>query len=357
MMRKTVLLLTLLFLPIAARAQGIDVAALKRYAERALPKCAASTVNMESIDAQGLRGFLVYQVQQKTPDPNCGRNNFLLYSPSSQQVMLANVYRLPADSRPVEERVAEFARNALKQPVKVGAPGFPAQDGIRPVSLIKDTPYGPFAYHGWVDASQQYLLVGERGSLKIDPGKTLIDSIGLSRAVRRGNPKAKTTIVELSDFECPTCARAHKQIEPIIAKNLKNVDYYRVDLPLFEHHEWALPAALGARALQLVAPAKYWEYVNFLFTNQETIGKEFEKNKSFDTTLKNFVEDRDVAWKKIEPIYHSASERAAILDQVSRVFDNGISSTPTYIINGQVMGFGPEGTFTIENVKKALGVK
>ncbi len=46
-----------------------------------------------------------------------------------------------------------------------------------------------------------------------------------------------------------------------------------------------------------------------------------------------------------------------MLEQVSRAFDMGVNSTPTYIINGQIMGFGPSGSFTIAEIKHALGVK
>ena len=34
----------------------------------------------------------------------------------------------------------------------------------------------------------------------------------------------------------------------------------------------------------------------------------------------------------------------------------GIVSTPTYVINGQAMGYGPEGEFTINAVRKTLGL-
>jgi protein-disulfide isomerase len=177
--------------------------------------------------------------------------------------------------------------------------------------------------------------------------------LGAENAVRRGNPKAPIKIIELSDFECPTCAKAHKQVEPLIARNLKKIDYKRLDLPLFEHHEWALPAAAGARAIQKVAPAKYWTYVNFVFENQEAI----DKSGSFDKTLQNFCEDHDIDWKKVEKIYRSPADRGVILEQVSRAFDTGVNSTPTYIINGQIMGFGPSGAYTIAAIKQALGVK
>ncbi len=128
--------------------------------------------------------------------------------------------------------------------------------------------------------------------------------------------------------------------------------YTRLDLPLFEHHEWSLNAALGARAINKVAPAAYWKYVDFIFGNQEAIGK-----TEFATVLKDFCTDHEIDWPKVEKLYKSPEERAALLDQVSRAFDNGINSTPTYIINGQMMGFGPEGTFTIDAIKKAVAGK
>jgi protein-disulfide isomerase len=197
-------------------------------------------------------------------------------------------------------------------------------------------------------------MVGFRGTLRTDPTQSLVESINLSSAVRRGNPKAKVKIVEMSDFECPTCGRAHKKIEPIIAKNLDKVDYYRLDLPLFEHHEWAMDAALGARAIARVAPAKYWSYENWVFENQEAI---VNRKQPFEKTLREFCEDNDISWPAVEKITKSPAERVALLDQVSRAFDIGINSTPTYIVNGQVMGFGREGTFVTGEIKKAIGVK
>src|SRR6202022_458250 len=126
-------------------------------------------------------------------------------------------------------------------PVVATVAPFPLPDGIRAVSILKQAKgVGGFNYHGCVDASNSYLIVGTRGNLNTDPGKTMIESIGLAGAMHRGNPKAKVQIIEMSDFECPTCARAHKKVEPIIAKNLDKIDYYRRDLPLFHHHEWGL---------------------------------------------------------------------------------------------------------------------
>ena len=109
---------------------------------------------------------------------------------------------------------------------------------------------------------------------------------------------------------------------------------------------------MAARAIHQVAPKEYWKFVNYVYANQEEIGK-----RKFDDVIREYCQDRDLNWPAVEKIYRSPAERAALLEQVSHAFDIGINSTPTYIVNGQVMGFGPKGSFTIKAVKDALGVK
>jgi protein-disulfide isomerase len=332
-----------------AAAPFVDVAALRNYAKKALQKCPDAVITVNAIQQPGPLNFLMYEVTMKGSDPSCETRKYLLYSPATQQVLLGTVFPIPEDARPVAARLGARTSEMLNDKITATVAAFPLPDGIKAATLTKQTSYGPFNYHGYLDASERFFIVAERGNLRTDPGKTLRDALRVENAVRRGNRLAKTEIIELSDFECPTCARAHGKIEPIISKNLKKVNYARLDLPLFEHHEWSLFAALGAHAIQKVAPTKYWDYVNFVFGDQEAIGKQ-----PFEKVLQNFCEDHDISWTKIAPLYNSASERQAILEGVSRAFDNGINSTPTFIINGQMMGFGPDGKIVIDAIKEAV---
>jgi protein-disulfide isomerase len=341
-------------LPTLAFAAGpADVATLKAYAAQSLSKCPDQKLTIERVDKEGPIGFIAYLVTQTSSDSSCGRQTTLLYSPLTQQTLLGTVIDLPGDARNVDVRVAERAMEVLKQPLTASVSKFPLPDRLKAVSIYKQTEYGRFAFHGFVDASERFLIVGTRGNLLMPPSKTLIDSLGIQNGVRRGNPKARAQIIELSDFECPTCRRAHMELEPIIEKHLAKVDYIRLDLPLFEHHEWAIPAAMAARAIARVAPKEYWKFVSYVYGNQEEIGK----RKSFDEVIREYCQDRDLNWPAVEKIYRSPAERAALLEQVSHAFDIGINSTPTYIVNGQVMGFGPKGAFTIKAVKDAVGAK
>jgi len=341
-------------LPLSLQAAPpVDMTAIRAYVSKALVRCPDPKLKIDPILQTGPTNFFLYDVTLESSDQNCSTHKYMLYSPTTQQIILGTVLQLPQDSRPVAVRITEQTSDSLKVPVTTNVSPFPVPDGLKPVSITKNTKYGPFNYHAFVDASERFLSIGTRGNLREDPGKTLLDAIGAQNAVRRGSKASKVQIIELSDFECPSCGRAHKKIEPLISKNLSKISYGRLDLPLFEHHEWAVPAALGARAIQSVAPSKYWEYANYLFENQEKIGT----LPSFDKFFQEWIEDHEIDWKKIAPIYNSPTERAQLLDQVSRAFDNGINSTPTFIINGQPMGFGPDGQYTVDAIKKAIGGK
>ena len=352
-MKRALLFVSLLclFVSAAAQAQRLpaagDPAALREYAMKVLPRCSNGVVTLEPVEG-GPVNFRAYVATVRSDDKYCGTQKYLLYSPKTQQILIGSVIPIADDGRPIAVRLTDKTTELLGHKMKATVAPFPLQDGLKGVSITRDTPYGTFTYSSFVDQSEKFLIVGFRGTLMTEPAKTLRDSLGVASGARRGSGKVE--ILELSDFQCPTCANAHEKIEPFIQKNLGRMNYVRLDLPLFEHHEWSIPAAMGARAIQKVAPTKYWQYVDYIFKNQETIGK-----RKFDEVIKEFAEDHDIDWTAVNKIYSSKTESQALLDQVSRAFAAGIASTPTFIVNGQIMGFGPEGAFTIDAIKSAVG--
>ncbi|MEA2488471.1 MAG: hypothetical protein QOH21_263 [Acidobacteriota bacterium] len=352
-MKRILLPLALLLVcsPLFAQGRIDDVAALRTFTAKMLPRCPGGALTFEPIPQAGPTGFRVYAATLRSSDEYCGTQKYVLHSSKTGQVLIGTVIALADDNRPVATRISEKATELLSKQMKATVAPFPLPDGIKAVTMTRPTEFGPFAYHGFVDSSERFLIVGTRGTMQVDPAKAMIETLGVANGVRRGNAKSKVEIIELSDFQCPTCARAHEKIEPIIQKNLSKVNYIRMDLPLFEHHEWALSAALAGKAIQKVAPAKYWQYVDTVFKSQELITKQ-----TFAKWLPNWLQDNDINAAAVDKIYKSKAEQTAMLDQVSRAFDLGVNSTPTFIINGQIMGFGPEGTFTIDSITNALGI-
>lgn len=353
-MKRALLVLALVLCSAAAYAQRLpsatdQTAALREYAGKVLPRCPGGVLTIEPVQGGGPANFNTYVATVRSDDKYCGTQKYLVHSPKTQQVLIGSIIAIEKDGRSTADRLTTKSTELLGKKVKATVAPFPLPDGIKAVSIARDTPYGSFSYGGFVDQSETFLIIGLRGALNIDPQKTLRDTLGTAGGAKRGTGKVE--ILELSDFQCPTCANAHSKLEPLIQKNLSKMSYVRIDLPLFEHHEWSVPAAMGARAVQRVAPAKYWQYVDYVFKNQEAIGK-----RKFDDVIKEFADDNDLDWAALQKIYSSKAERQALLDQVSRAFAAGIASTPTFVVNGQIMGFGPEGAFTIDSIKSALGV-
>jgi protein-disulfide isomerase len=84
----------------------------------------------------------------------------------------------------------------------------------------------------------------------------------------KGTASAPVTVIEFTDFQCPSCA----QMETILAKLLTEYgDRVRLvvrDFPLAQHKE-AFKAAEAAEAAR--AQGKYWEYAALLFANQSAL--------------------------------------------------------------------------------------
>src|SRR5947209_19724079 len=166
---KTLLPALLVFVSLPLAAQYSQDIALRDYAIKALPQCMGQTVTLEPFNRTGPAGFVPYALTQTSTDKTCGRQTFFFYSPASQQILIGQLFPLPPDSRPPADRIAEVASEALKQPIKVIVAPFPLPDGLHAVSMSRDTKYGPFSYHGFLDASGTWMIVGFRVDLRTDP--------------------------------------------------------------------------------------------------------------------------------------------------------------------------------------------
>lgn len=319
------------------------------YVRKSLSNCPGNSVKLETSSDPAPAGFTRYRATQSSSDPRCGRRADVLVHGATGSVMVGDVFPLPADPRPLEARIADLTGRILRKQVQAVVEKTPANDGARKTRIITSSKYGPFAFSGWTDSSGRFFWVGRRGTLATDPGKTLLDALEVSKGAHFGTKGAPIQIVELSDLQCPTCRRAHEKLEPILKKHASRISYTRLDLPLFEGHDWTITASLAARAMQQVAPAKYWDFVDYIFDNQESI-----QLSSIDNMIRDWVEAKGVDQAKFTTLWKSDAELKKLLDHTGRVYDVSINSTPTFIINGQVTPYGGDGLFVVQQLNTLL---
>ncbi len=148
-------------------------------------------------------------------------------------------------------------------------------------------------------------------------------SIATDDQPAKGNAKATVTIVEFTDFQCPSCARQHPVMERIVNEFGDRVRLVVRDFPLSQHAN-ARKAAEAAEAAR--EQGKYWEYVSVLFRNQSALG--VDKLKQYAT---------DLGLDRVK--FDASLESGKFTEQVQRDLVDGrrlgINGTPTIYINGK----------------------
>src|SRR5438874_201005 len=168
-MKRVFLASILALFPLCAMAQRVSLnAQLTDFASRSLAKCPEEKISVVPVGQIGPRGFNIYNLTQESADSSCQRKTYLLHSPISGQILIGTIFTLEQDARPVTMRIADVAGAALKQPVVATVAPFPMPDGVRSVSIATQAKSVGFTYHGFLDASNNYLIVGTRGNLNTD---------------------------------------------------------------------------------------------------------------------------------------------------------------------------------------------
>lgn len=145
----------------------------------------------------------------------------------------------------------------------------------------------------------------------------------------RGGAAAPVTIIEVSDFECPYCARVQPtllQLEREYPGKLRTAFKF-YPLP---SHNYARPAAAAARAAQ--RQGRFWEMHDYLFAHQAELEK-----------LAGAGFSAAAAALSLDGARFSADYRSLLNDQSGVDADIAetqkwlVEATPTFFINGQML--------------------
>jgi len=163
-------------------------------------------------------------------------------------------------------------------------------------------------------------------------------TIPVSGAPTLGPSEARITMVEFSDFECPYCAIAVKQVKTLMAAYPKDIRliYKQFPLSMHPHAELAAEAALAANE-----QGKFWEMHDILFTNFRKLSHEnmVEWAKEIGLDVNKFKADLD-SGKFVSVVKKDTSDGDAA----------GVYGTPAFFINGKLYN----GPMTMDAVKPIL---
>jgi protein-disulfide isomerase len=225
----------------------------------------------------------------------------------------------------------------------------PTPDGLLKVTLFETTEHGKIPLHGEIEPASGIFFLGRfrRADDPVANRLKVFDEL-LTRSPARGPADAKVTIIEFSDFECPSCRRAAGYLDPILAKHDGKIRYIRYDMPL-TGHPWAFPAALAGRAIYRQKPEAFWEYKKEVYANQEKLNAFM-----FWDWARGFAEQHELDLAKYDADLNSEALKNEILKGAGLALTNEVRSTPTYMVNGTVVDAGENGKALAEYVESLL---
>lgn len=145
------------------------------------------------------------------------------------------------------------------------------------------------------------------------------DVIGAEPNVK-GNPDAKVTLVEFSDFECPACHTFYPIVKEIADKYSNDLKVVYRHFPLTMHPR-AIPTARAAEAA--ANQGKFWEYHNELFDNFPDYT---------DAQITKYAQDIGLDMDKFNQDLNSDDVVKKINDDLAAGEKTGLSGTPTFYI-------------------------
>jgi protein-disulfide isomerase len=150
----------------------------------------------------------------------------------------------------------------------------------------------------------------------------------------KGEDKARVTIVEFSDFQCPFCSRAEATVKELLDKYKGKVRLVYRDYPL-PSHNMAQKASEAAHCAG--DQGKYWQMHEKLFANQSALAV---------PQLKDHAKGLGLDASKFDHCLDSG-EKAKIVEASKKAGDEaGVNGTPAFFINGRLIsGARPFGDF------------
>jgi protein-disulfide isomerase len=159
-----------------------------------------------------------------------------------------------------------------------------------------------------------------------------VSSVLRDDAATKGRADAPITIVEFSDFQCPACGQAFRDLHDLVARR-PDVRLVFRNFPLDSSCNDAIDRALHPDACLAAIAAecarrqsRFWEYHDRLFENQRTLDRD---------NLFRFAREVGLDIPPFRTCLDDPATRARIGDDVRAGIAAGVESTPTLFVNGR----------------------
>lgn len=197
------------------------------------------------------------------------------------------------------------------------------------------------------------LLRMTRIDLTRDPYAELMKKIDVNGRPTRGAKDAKVIAINYDDFECPFCSRMHQALFPALLKEYGDrVLFIYKDYPLEEIHPWAIHAAVDANCLAAQNSDAYWDFADYIHSNQKDINGEKGRdaqNSALDKLAAQQGQKHNLDAARLQACVKAQDDKAvrASMHEGDAI---GVSATPAMFVNGMKV----DGAVPIEELRDVL---
>jgi len=176
--------------------------------------------------------------------------------------------------------------------------------------------------------------------------KQTVEGAAADQARIMGRPTAPIWVVEVSDFQCPFCKMWHDSTYAALKREYVDAGKVRlayINFPLGKHMN-AMPAAEAAMCA--AAQGRFWQMHDALFDAQA----QWETMPDPAPAFESLAARSGVDVAKMRACIKSGVVRPVIEGDLDRARAAGVSSTPTFIIGGEMI----EGAQPVANFRRAI---
>jgi protein-disulfide isomerase len=319
----------------------LSPAALKQVREN-VPVCSEeSKLTYAALKHKVPQGMKVAMVRVESKRGSC-EGQWMAATTNTGGFFLGAIWFLDEekDQPTLEAKLKTFCWNKLQQNMTPVIDRTPTANGLYKTVLHQTTERGTIDLEGEIDPEGTAFFLGRFAPLKNELRQERLKAFApiVANSPAKGAAKPEVTVIEFSDFECPSCQRAAGYMDPVIKQHGDKVRYIRYDLPLVQMHPWALSAAIAGRAIYRQKPEIFWDYKKFIYEHQESLN-----TFTIDDQARGFAQDHELDLKKYDADVSSPELRAEVLKGIGIAFANDIRATPTYVVNGVAVDPGDKG--------------
>lgn len=144
-----------------------------------------------------------------------------------------------------------------------------------------------------------------------------------------GNPKAKATLIEYGDFQCPSCGAFFPVVTGLQKEFGSQLRLVFRHFPLSQLHPNALPAARAAEAAG--KQGKFFAMYAKIYQNQSS----WAESTNAQAIFEQYAKDIGLDIGRYQSDYGSQAVIDVINSDIKSGQSLGVNSTPTFFVNGQ----------------------